>query len=68
MSVASLEGDNNLIGLDDIRGEVVIAAPRGKKTDFLPVNRLIVVRNETHHSCVICRLLRMEFSIGHQGL
>ena len=64
LGVASPEVDNNLLGLADIQQKVVVFAPRGQKIDLLPVVSLVALSDETHQSCVVCKL---HYVIGAVG-
>ena len=56
-----LEMDYNLFGLLDVQVEVVISTLRGQLANFLPVLCLIVVGDETNHSCVVRKVPNVVF-------
>ena len=61
--VASLEVNNSLFGFADIQQEVVVSVPRGQKID-LSVVGLVVPGDETHQSCVVCKLHHVIGAVG----
>ncbi len=56
LSVHSSEVNNNLLHLLHIQREIVVTAPPCQADHLTPVVCPIYVANETHHSCVVCKL------------
>ena len=52
----SPEVHNNLLHLLHIQMEIVVLAPRSQPAHLTPVDRLIAVVDETHHSRVVRKL------------
>ena len=62
--VASPEVNNNLFCFADIQQEVVVSAPRGQMVAHFPVVGLVVPGDETHQSCVVCKLHHVIGAVG----
>ena len=56
LGMRSPEVHNNLSCLLHVQGEIVVSALRGQMAHLTPVVCLIVVVDETHHSCVVRKL------------
>lgn len=61
--VASLVVENNPFSLANIRQEVGFHAPQGREGNLFPVVTLIVLGDEPHQSCTICKLQKVVVAV-----
>ena len=53
---------NQLLGMTDVEGQVVVLVPHCYVSDLLPVGCLITIGDQAYHCCVVSKL---DDGVGH---